>query len=68
MTEQVYVCAELGTTMLGGTDCKKWVAYQTKPDFIPLTQSQVYVIGGILVLFFSAIVIYMMLVKAIKTA
>lgn len=68
MAEQVYFCAELGKNLLGGHECKKWVAYQIEPDFIPLTREQVYEIGGILIMFFVAIVIYMMLVKAIKQA
>lgn len=66
MAEQVYFCAELGKNLLGGHECKKWVAYQTEPHFIPLTESQVHEIGGILTMFFVAIVIYMMFVKAIK--
>lgn len=68
MAEQFYFCAEVGKNLLGGQDCKKWVAYQIEPDFIPLTQEQVYEIGGILTMYFVAIVIYMMLVKAIKQA
>lgn len=68
MKHQVYVCAEIGKDSLGVEACKKWVAYPHEPDFIPLTRSQVHEIGFILILFFSAVAGYMMLVKAIKIA
>lgn len=59
-----YVCVDIVESQ-GVYDCKKWVVHQNQPV---LTKAQVDEIGGVLVLFFAALVCYLMTTKAIKIA
>lgn len=60
-----YVCIELSPVQNGYVHCKTWVAQDATST---LTREQVAELGGVLVLFFGAVVGYFMLTKAIKTA
>lgn len=63
-----YICEELVDTQSGQV-CKKWVVYQAQPNFsLSVTQDEANLIGGFLIVFFSSIVAYLVIVKAIKEA
>ncbi len=59
-----YVCTELAPNAENGyVACKNWTAYE---NTLSLTKEQVSEIGGILVIFFAALLGYVILTKAIK--